>query len=105
MRCFMRKELNVVKCPKCGREYLPAEIYMPKEFFCIPDLIKRDTEGCIVDYLGTSLDTSETYCCDLCNTTFNVVADIKFTTEVADDIDFNSQHATQLRSKLKVKEF
>lgn len=30
------KKLELIICPKCGREYLPAEIYYPNEFLGKP---------------------------------------------------------------------
>ena len=73
-------EIVVIKCPSCGREYLPVEIYVPSAFFGNPDVIKRDTEGHIVGVVGKSLDTKETFTCEGCNTKFKIDASINFST-------------------------
>lgn len=72
---------EVINCPKCGREYLPAEIFYPKHVFGNPTFIVRDVYGKIIDYEGTSMDTAETYTCDHCNTLFQVKLSIKFSSQ------------------------
>jgi hypothetical protein len=32
----------VIECPKCGKEFLPGEIYLPKHFLGQPDSILRN---------------------------------------------------------------
>ena len=76
------RKFEVIECPKCGREYLPAEIFFPKYFFGVPKDIVRDTYGRILDYEGTSVDLTEKYVCDKCNTEFNVKAKVTFTSEL-----------------------
>ena len=95
----MSRELIVITCPKCGREYLPAEIYIPKEFFGAPDIIQRDTEGKVVDTSGTDMCLVDTYCCDSCSATFNVKADITFTTELDDENDFSSDYVSKINKR------
>ena len=44
---------NSIKCPHCGREYLPGEIFMPKSFLGQPkNVIKHPTEGSVLAYDG-----------------------------------------------------
>ena len=81
-------------CPKCGREYLPAEIYYPKEFFGRPQDIDR-IDGKIDSFEGTSMNLEETYQCDSCNCTFNTVAKISFKTTEISKYDM-SQYKTPL---------
>ena len=38
-----RKKDIVITCPHCGREYLPAEIYVPDAFFGKPSDIEKNT--------------------------------------------------------------
>ena len=35
----------VIKCPQCGAEYLPGEIYMPGSLIGQPDEVVRDSFG------------------------------------------------------------
>lgn len=89
-----------IKCPSCGREYHPAEIYVPDYFFGRPTLIERDaTTGRIKDFYGTDMDLNESYICDRCNTPFSISAKIQFTTN--EDVKFNSgrEYKTQLKKQ------
>ena len=98
----MNRKLNVVSCPKCGREYLPAEIFIPKHFFGNPDIIQRNLNGSIENFSGTSLDTDERYVCDNCNTTFNVHCELCFTSCVEESTV--AEYVSQ-KSRFTMKEF
>lgn len=81
------KDKYIIKCPYCGMEYLPNEIYLPKEFFTDATSLKNDS-GKILDITGNTLNTVEEYCCDNCSKTFKVSATVSFTTEeIKDDFD------------------
>ena len=70
---------NFVKCPHCGYQYVPGEIFNPKHFLGQPRDIVRNSIGEILGYEGTVMDTIETYICDNCNTEFTVTAKVSFT--------------------------
>jgi DNA-directed RNA polymerase subunit RPC12/RpoP len=72
------KQLRIIKCPTCGYEYLPAEIFMPNEFLGKPKNIVKDVYGKILGYEGIKMNDTETYKCDSCNTTFEVVSTTNF---------------------------
>lgn len=80
-----RKRDNVIICPSCGREYLPAEIYVPSSFFGKPSDIDRTSNGEIEVFDGTTMDTYEEYTCDNCGVTFVVNADVKFKTRLKEE--------------------
>lgn len=101
----MKRKLIVITCPKCGREYLPAEIYIPDNFFGRPEYIKRDIDGSIIDYAGTSLDTEESYICDNCKSTFKIAAKITFDTVIDNKSDFDTEYTTKLKPRFTLKEF
>lgn len=77
-----RKRDNVIVCPSCGREYLPAEIYVPSAFFGKPTDIDRTTNGEIEVFDGTTMDTQEEFVCENCGVTFVVNADVRFKTHI-----------------------
>jgi len=83
------RKFEIIQCPKCGREYLPAEIFIPSAFFGKPFDVVRDVYGKILDYDGTSVDAIETYTCDKCNTLFQVRAKMTFVVDntIVGDID------------------
>ena len=91
----MFEKLEKIVCPKCGREYLPAEIYVPNAFFGRPQDIDRTNQGKIESFNGKSMDLEETYQCDNCNCTFNVTAKISFKTSEVTKYDM-SQYSTPL---------
>ena len=90
------RKFELIDCPKCGRQYLPAEIFVPKAFFGTPYDIVRDIYGNILDYEGTSVDLFETYTCDKCNTTFQVRTKMQFTTESTKLANFDEEYSTPL---------
>ena len=53
------RKFETIACPVCKYEYLPAEIYIPQNYFGRPILIERDNDGKILSYEGTSIDLFE----------------------------------------------
>lgn len=96
----MKRKLTVITCPTCGREYLPAEIFIPDAFFGKPYSIDRDSEGKIIDYEGNSLDTSESYYCEKCNTPFIINSKITFDTKVDIKVDFDNDYVRKIPQNL-----
>lgn len=77
-----RTREKVIKCPNCGCEYLPAEIYYPNAFLGKPKNIdKEHMTGRILDYMGNSMNLNETYICDKCDEKFKVSANVSFYTQ------------------------
>lgn len=76
----MSKKVISIVCPYCGREYLPAEIYIPKAFMGKPMDVERTREGKIDNFNGPLMDTAEEYICDGCGETFQVRASVSFKT-------------------------
>ena len=72
------KQLRTIKCPTCGYEYLPAEIYLPNEFLGKPKNIIRDANGKIIGFEGIKMNDTETYKCDNCLSSFEVVSTTNF---------------------------
>lgn len=97
------KQLRIIACPICGWEYLPAEIFLPNEFLGKPKDIVKDSYGKIIGYSGSSMNDSETYKCDNCNSTFEVVSTTNF---VSKPMGGNSpQYVTKLNTtKFKLEE-
>ena len=94
------RKFEIIECPHCKYEYLPAEIYLPKYFFGTPKNIKRDVNGKIVHYDGTSVDLFEVYKCDNCNTEFRVAAKLQLTTDTPYFACFNEEYVTPLKKDI-----
>ena len=96
------RKFEIVECPKCGYQYLPAEIFVPKYYFGVPTEIERDKNGKIISYEGSSIDLFEKYKCDRCNTEFRVVSKLQLTTELGFPGNFNFDYVTKLDKSLFV---
>lgn len=77
---------NNIKCPHCGYEYLPAEIYFPDNFLGKPEHIIKDENGKILGFDGEDMNTSEVYTCDNCGKVFTIDGVITFKADVIKDI-------------------
>lgn len=91
------RKFEIIKCPKCGYEYLPCELFVPNSFFGKPTTINRDFDGQIFDYEGPSVDLNESYTCDRCNNTFKIVTRMLFITELDKLDNFDEEYTTSLK--------
>ena len=89
------QDMFIIKCPKCNAEYLPAEIYFPKDFFGNPEQIIRDSQNQILNYTGTGMNFLETYRCNYCDVIFKVTAKINFNTAI--QTDYDTTYSTSLK--------
>ena len=94
------RKFELIECPNCGYEYLPAEIYIPKNFVGTPQFIIRNDSGKIESFENISMDTQETYTCDKCNTTFKITAKLVFTTETDKLENFDEEYSSPLQKNI-----
>lgn len=84
---------TTIRCPYCGCEYLPGEIYYPNDFVGQPHDIIKDEKGQVLGFSGEDMNTTETYFCDMCNKKFTIDASITFRTtpikDIFDEDDFD----------------
>lgn len=74
---------DIIKCPACGAEYLPGEIFLPKHFLGQPKEVIKDLYGKIKAVAGgIEQDLEESYVCDKCDSEFVVIPTIKYKTEL-----------------------
>lgn len=86
--------MKYIKCPDCGTEYLPAEIFYPDDFLGHPTKIEKDIYGKILYYAGKDMCLKESYKCDGCGRKINVEAFIKFNVSTS---EFNSNNSTKFK--------
>lgn len=86
----------VIKCPSCGCEYLPGEIYLPNVLIGQPKDVERDCMGTIITYDGNHMELEETYKCDKCSKSFKVKANISFMASIAKELNFDEEYAQPL---------
>lgn len=89
------KKSTIIKCPKCGREYLAGEIFIPKYFVGQPKDVIKGFEGNILTYEGEDMDLTEEYICDGCNTKFLIKAQVNFKTELAKDVFDDEEYVSK----------
>lgn len=95
---------NIIKCPYCGYEYTPSEIYYPNEFLGKPKNIYRDIDGKI-EKIDKEPNLSETYTCDSCDKTFKVSASVNFVTEKLEELNFDEDYVSPLyRDRITLEE-
>lgn len=91
----------VIKCPHCGAEYLPGEIYMPGSLIGQPDDVVKDSFGRILyeDYSSVELepDMIEHFTCEFCEKPFIVEASVSYKArEEAPENDFTTDYVSLL---------
>ena len=94
----------IITCPVCGQQFLPAEIYIPEEFFGRPTEVIRDDAGKIEFHLGPEMNLDEEFVCEHCGTAFTVHAKLSFETSYeAKDSEhvtyFNNVKKSQLKEE------
>ena len=95
-------KIERIVCPHCGREYMPAEIFMPEDLLGKPMEVIRNEAGHIEFYLGDSPDFIETYICDECNTEFKVEANLTFNVSVSNEA-FDEEYVSKFDAPKKIK--
>lgn len=102
---LLSSKINTIKCPCCGYEYLPAEIFLPDYILGKPTDIVRTVDGKITYVSGKSANMSESYICDKCNKPFIVHANISFKTEYDSEKDFESDFSSDIyEDRITLKE-
>lgn len=92
----MKQKLIIIQCPNCGTEYLPAEIFLPFNYFNRPFFIKKDENGKIVNQIDGEINLCESYICDTCNKKFEITSSIVFDTKLVDEEDFSQDFCVKI---------
>lgn len=80
----------IIKCPKCGYEYLASEIFYPEDLLGSCNNILRDENGRILLVSdGEDPHLEEDWTCDHCGCDFKAKLDIKGTTLYSNELDFS----------------
>jgi hypothetical protein len=91
----------VIKCPHCGAEYLPGEIFMPGSLIGQPDELVKDSLGKIIyeDYSTPEREPAmaEQFVCEYCNKPFVVEATVTYKIQKeAPEKDFSTAYVSLL---------
>lgn len=80
----------IIKCPKCGYEYLASEIFYPDDIFGTCDEVLRDENGHILLVAhGSDPQREEPWTCDHCGCEFTARLTVKGESIYNDDLDFS----------------
>ena len=101
MKTLITHKSPIIRCPHCGAEFLPGEVYMPGDLIGQPDEIVRDTIGKVIyeDYSTEDKEPNltEHFTCEYCNKPFIVEATVTYKTrEEEPEADFSSKYVSLL---------
>lgn len=101
MKTQISHKTPVIRCPFCGSEYLPGEIYLPGSLIGKPVEVIRDSLGKIIyedyDRKDNEPDTVEHFTCEHCEKPFVVEATVTYKVrEEAPERDFSSKYVSLL---------
>lgn len=99
MKTIINHKTAVIRCPHCGAEYLPGEIYMPGSLIGQPDELVKDSLGRILyeDYSTPDKepDMEERFVCEYCEKPFIIEATVTYKTkEELPEKDFQTQYVS-----------
>lgn len=93
----MKEEKNeLIKCPNCGYEYLPAEIFY--DLLGKPKNIVRTVNGNIDYYSGQRPSLRESYYCDHCGKLMSIECSLTFNVMIDHENDFDEDYETTIYS-------
>ena len=101
MKTQITHKSPVIRCPHCGAEYLPGEVYMPGSLIGQPDEVIRDSFGKIIyeDYYTATRepDMGEHFTCEYCDKPFVIEASVTYKAkEEAPENDFTTKYVSLL---------
>lgn len=94
---------NIIKCPVCGQEYLPPEIFLPDNFFGSPGEVIRNESGQIDFITGSDMNLAEEYICDNCDTKFKVETHISFEVKVEGNSSYEEEYVSTFTRPKRIK--
>ena len=89
---------SIIRCPNCGAEYLPGEIYLPGSLIGQPEDLVKDSFGKLLyeDYKSEPA-FEEHFTCEYCNKPFIIEATVTFKTKnELPERDFSSEYVSLL---------
>ena len=95
----------VIRCPKCGMEYLAAEIFYPSGLLGKPKDILRDDNGKILLVTGELPVLEEDWECERCNHQFKAKLKIKPDSSYDSRYDFNEDYTIDITDEDKEELF
>ena len=96
---------QMIRCPRCGAEYLPSEVMYPESVLGRETSVGKDDRGHIVFTDGEKPSMKDEYTCDYCGCTFEVTAEVTYSSSVKESHDFSKPYETKLHGdRMTLKE-
>ena len=92
----MNESTPIIKCPHCGAEYIPSEIFIPSDFLPKCKDVTRDNRGILVAGHVNNMNCHEEYTCDYCGHRFAIDAEVNFKTSATELHDYNYDYSSPL---------
>ena len=86
------KKNIIIKCPKCGYEYLASEIFYPDDILGDSRDILRDDNGKIIFLDGKEPNLEEDWECENCGCNFKAKLEMKGITIYNNNYDFSEDY-------------
>lgn len=96
------KDIPVIKCPICGAEYMPSEVFIPESFFGKQTEVIRNPDGTMNFYIGDDMDLVEEFICETCSSKLKINANLSFNVTCVDDT-FDEEYEEAI-NKVKLDE-
>jgi hypothetical protein len=101
MKLQISHKTSLIRCPHCGAEYLPGEVYMPGSLIGQPTDVVRDSLGKILyedyDPVDREPNFTESFICEYCEKPFIIEATVTYKTkEEAPENDFTTNYVSLL---------
>lgn len=101
MKTIIPHKTPVIRCPYCGSEYLPGEIFVPGSLIGQPSEVIRDSFGKIIyeDYDSEANEPAlvEHFTCENCEKPFIIEASVTYRTkEELPENDFSTEYVNLL---------
>lgn len=87
----------LIKCPHCGTEYTPSEIFYSDDLLGNQSNIVRDANGKIESSSGEPPTLEQEFECYSCNHVFKVHVNMTFTTTTCEEHDFDSDYTVKIK--------
>lgn len=87
------KEYAKIRCPYCGTEFLPSEIYLRDYYLGKANSVERDEKNKVINSQGINQDMDEEFKCDFCDKKFVVEGFVNY---VIKGVEFEEEYVTTI---------
>ena len=93
---MIKDKIKLIKCPKCGYEYHPAEIFFPDDILGKPNQIIRNENNEIEFITGDNPELTNQFVCYNCETMLEIEAKVSYKCNVNSMYDFTEDYSSPI---------